>query len=92
LLFVDDSLILCKANEENAIKLKEILTVYEECFGQVINTEKSAVMFSPNTGDTQRRQVMDILSICSETRSEKYLGLPVYVGRSRTNVFAYLKE
>jgi hypothetical protein len=35
---------------------------------------------------------MDILSICSETRSEKYLGLPVYVGRSRTNVFSYLKE
>jgi hypothetical protein len=33
LLFADDSLILCKANEENAIKLKQILTVYEECFG-----------------------------------------------------------
>jgi hypothetical protein len=92
LLFADDSLILCKANEENAIKLKEILTVYDDCSGQVINTEKSAVMFSPNTGDTQRRQVTDILSICLETRSEKYLGLPVYVGRSQTNVFAYLKE
>lgn len=92
LLFADDSLILCKANEENVTHLKEILRIYEECSGQVINTEKSAVMFSPNTGDNQRRRLREILSIRSETRSEKYLGLLVYVGRSRTNVFAYLKE
>jgi len=32
------------------------------------------------------------MSIRAETRSAKYLGLPVYVGRSRTDVFAYLKE
>jgi hypothetical protein len=49
-------------------------------------------MFSPNTRDEQRRRVREIMPIGAETRSEKYLGLPVYVGRSRTNVFTYLKE
>jgi len=84
LLFADDSLILCKASEEEAENSKELLKIYEDCSGQIINTDKSAVMFSSNTGEDQRRKV--------ETRSEKYLGLPVYVGRSRTDVFAYLKE
>ena len=92
LLFADDSLILCKANEQEAEKLKELLKVYEECSGQAINTDKSAVMFSVNTGENSRRRVQEILHIRAETRSEKYLGMPVYVGKSRTEVFAYLKE
>jgi RNase H-fold protein (predicted Holliday junction resolvase) len=38
-----------------------------------------------------RKKVMDILKIHMETRIEKYLGLPAYVGRSRISTFAYLK-
>jgi len=83
---------LCKASEEEAENSKELLKIYEDCSGQIINTDKSAVMFSSNTGEDQRRKVREIMSIRAETRSEKYLGLPVYVGRSRTDVFAYLKE
>jgi len=48
LLFADDSLILCKANDEEAQNLKQILLTYE-CSGHMINVTKSAVMFSPNT-------------------------------------------
>lgn len=92
LLFADDSLILCKANGVDVVHLKEILMIYEDYSGQVINTEKPVVMFSPNTRDEQRRRVREIMSIGAETRSEKYLGLPVFVGRSKTNVFTYLKE
>lgn len=93
LLFADDSLILCRATEEEAANLKDLLRVYEECSGQVINADKSAVLFSPNTGEFQRRRVQEILNIRAETKkNKKYLGLPVSVGKSKTNVFAYLKE
>lgn len=92
LLFADDSLIMCRATEEEAVQLRNLLKIYEECSGQVINSEKSAVMFSPNTGEHQKSRMREILNIWAETRNEKYLGLPVSVGRSRTNVFAYLKE
>jgi hypothetical protein len=42
---------------------------------------------------TQKKQeVMQELHIQKETMSEKYLRLPVYIGKFRTNTFAYLKE
>lgn len=88
LLFADDSLILCRATEEDAVHLRELLGVYEACSGQIINADKSIVLFSPNTGSTQRQRVRDILNIRSETRSEKYLGLHVSMGRARTDTFA----
>ncbi|XP_066396356.1 uncharacterized protein [Miscanthus floridulus] len=92
LLFADDSLILCKAKPAEAQQLKDILAIYEEGSGQLINADKSAVMFSPNTKDSDRRGVMQALHIRSETMNEKYLGLPVFVGKSRSSIFAYLKE
>ena len=49
LLFADDSLILFRAKEEDAQQLQHILNLYEECSGQMINKDKSAIMFSPNT-------------------------------------------
>jgi len=35
---------------------------------------------------------MDVLELTQEAISAKYLGLPVYMGRSKANLFAYLKE
>ena len=35
---------------------------------------------------------MAILGVTCEGRSGKYLGLPIYVGRSRARTFAYIKE
>jgi hypothetical protein len=52
----------------------------------MINMEKSAVMFSPNTPLEKRVEVMQALDIQRETMNDRYLGLPVFVGRSRTHV------
>jgi hypothetical protein len=35
---------------------------------------------------------LEELHIRAEARTEKYLGLPVYVGRSRSKTFEYLKD
>ncbi|WVZ70076.1 hypothetical protein U9M48_018774 [Paspalum notatum var. saurae] len=92
LLFADDSLILVRANRENAMQLQSILDMYESCSGQVINREKSAVMFSKNTGDAYRVVVKRAMHIEKEIVNERYLGLPVSVGQSKTKTFSYLKE
>lgn len=57
LLFADDSLILFRANEGDAQHLQGFLDLYEESSGQMINKEKSAIMFSPNT----RREVREVV-------------------------------
>ena len=58
LLFADDSLILIRANGEDAAKLQGILDLYEECSGQMINKDKSAIMFSKNTCKSKKTAVM----------------------------------
>ncbi|BAT09242.1 Os09g0545250, partial [Oryza sativa Japonica Group] len=71
---------------------QNVLNLYESCSGQIVNKDKSSIMFSKNTSQADRKMVMEILDISTEARNEKYLGLPVYMGRSRAKTFAYLKE
>lgn len=92
LLFVDDSLILIRANGEDATKLQDILNLYAECSGQVINKEKSAIMFSKNTNSESKFAVMQQLGITRESFSDKYLGLPIHVGNNKAQIFSYLKD
>jgi hypothetical protein len=49
-------------------------------------------MFSSNTTDDRRREVLHTLQIPRETVNERYLGLPVHVGKEKIKVVSYLKE
>lgn len=92
LLFADDSLLLVWANAENATCIQGILNLYEQVSGQTINKAKSAVLFSPNTSDADRLVVKKALQIPNEAVNDRYLGLPVHVGASRSGAFGYLKD
>jgi len=92
LLFADDSLLLLKANGEKAQHLRHVLQIYETCSGQKINKENSSIVFSWNTKSQTRRRLMEILDLSQESMNARYLGLPVYMGKSKASMFAYLKE
>jgi len=92
LLFADDSLILIRATEGDSRQLQKILQLYEQCSGQMINKAKSVVLFSKDTKPQQKQVVSNILQVTKETISERYLGLLVHVGHSKTGIFAYLKQ
>ena len=92
LLFADDSLLLLKVDEWSATHLQNILSLYEDCSGQTINKDKSSVMFSKNTKSFEKNQFMASLGITTVAQNEKYLGLPMYMGRSKKRTFEYLKE
>jgi hypothetical protein len=83
---------MIREKETDAIELQHILDIYERCSGQMINRQKSAVLFSANTQQQQREEVIQTLGVHKETLNERYLGLPAHVGNSRKKVFAYLKE
>lgn len=91
LLFANDSLVLLEANAENACVINSILDSYEACSGQVINKDKSSILFSKNTKPWQKEEVRNILHI-SEGFKGTYLGLPVYIGKERAKTFQYLKD
>ena len=92
LFFADDSLILMRARENDAKELKYILELYEQAAGQKVNRDKSSIMFSPNTSQEIRSEIKSCLSIVSEARSERYLGLPISIGKSKKAVFEYIKK
>ena len=92
LFFADDSLLFCKASVQECQKLVDILNCYEAASGQKINTDKSSVFFSPNTPQGRKDFILNILGPMQDSRHNKYLGLPSIIGKSKTQVFAEVKE
>jgi exonuclease III len=92
MFFADDSIIFMKVNEASALKLQSILRLYEGASGQMINKEKSAVMFSKGTSNAAKRRFLSVLEISAEAYNERYLGLPIYLGRSKSKAFGFLLE
>lgn len=52
LLFDDDSLFVCKAEESQTNELKSILNVYENATGQKVNPKKSAISFGSKVNES----------------------------------------
>ena len=92
LFFADDSLLFCKANVMECNVLMSILGVYEFASGQKINPNKSSVFFSPNTSLAARDEILNSLGPMRDSQHKKYLGLPSLIGKSKSQVFAEIKE
>ena len=68
LFFADDSLLFCKATDQECLKLIDILEIYEAVSGQKVNANKSFVFFSHNTPQERRSEVLGILGPMQDTR------------------------
>ena len=73
-------------------ELMSILEVYESTSGQKINPDKSSVFFSPNTTSIARDEILNSLGPMQDSWHKKYLGLPSLIGKSKSQVFAEIKE
>jgi hypothetical protein len=92
LLFADDSVIFLEANERSMQILKKILQDYEVSLGQRVNLNKSAIFYAPGCPDSVKEDVKSRTGIACETLSERYLGLPTVVGRSKDGCFKYVTD
>ena len=92
LLFADDVILFYKASVKESRVLKNILQQYEDSSGQKINTDKSSIFFSPNTSQEAKDEILTNLGPMQDTRHTRYLGLSSFIGRSKKQVFATLKE
>ena len=57
LLFADDSLLFCRANNNEAEEIADILWVYAKASSQSINLEKSSMFFSSTTLVIRRKKL-----------------------------------
>ncbi|KAL9151827.1 hypothetical protein ABFS82_11G077500 [Erythranthe guttata] len=92
LCFADDTFVFSHATEDDAISLKKILEKYARLSGQEINFEKSTMTFSPNTSSTKRDSISRILNFEVVERHEKYLGMPATMGKTRKQLFSYIRD
>lgn len=76
MLFADDCLFVCKADEEQNSALHGIFSRYEDVTGQMINPDKSSIIFGKGVLEENKIKVKQRLGITTEGGEGKYLGLP----------------
>ena len=92
LLFADDSLLLFRVDGDSATQVQDVLDVYCAASGQQVNRDKSSIYFSKGCPNNKREVIKNILNVRNESLSEKYLGMPSDVGRSKNGAFKYLRD
>lgn len=90
-LFLADEF-CCKASMQEVKQKKDLLAIYENASGQLINFEKSVVFFSANSCRNLRKEICSELGNIKEALSGKYLDLPMMIGRSKPQAFGFVKE
>jgi len=87
LLFTDDSLICCKSNLETCLKLLSILLQFCSQSEQLINFQRSALVFSKNATTTAKSFVAAVFSVPYRESLGKYLGCPIFQGKALPTSF-----
>ena len=59
LLFVDDSIVFCRAIVEECGRVIKVLEDYERDSGQKLNKEKTSLFFSKNTNKEVQKQIKE---------------------------------
>ena len=57
-----------------------------------VNLQKSSIFFGEGSTEDTKEQLKAVIGITSEALSEKYLGLPTTVGKSKEGTFKYARE
>ncbi|KAL0340223.1 UNVERIFIED_CONTAM: hypothetical protein Sradi_4539100 [Sesamum radiatum] len=92
LLFVDDSLIFPHATMEVTECIKEVLGTYKRMLGQQINLHKLDILLSAGIPLETRFPVVALLEVQEVEKFDKYLDLPIVVGRSKKDVFQIIRD
>ncbi|XP_035546588.1 uncharacterized protein LOC118348634 [Juglans regia] len=92
LLFADDCILYGRAKKEEYDRIHGLLSLYEKASGQFLNKDKTAVFFSSNTKEVDKRLILEGGGAVLRGNYENYLGLPAVVGSSKYNAFRGIKE
>ncbi|OMO71257.1 reverse transcriptase [Corchorus capsularis] len=92
LLFTDDSLFFLQANSENCSRFLHILQEFADATGQIINLEKSSLIFSANAPVDLRAEISQRLQIQEAANPGIYLGFQSTWGKTKCGALHYITE
>jgi hypothetical protein len=87
LLFPNDILIFRKATSIEASSIKSCLDSYCAWSGQKVIMAKSSIHFSKNTLPSTINSIKGIIPFKNTSISASYLGLPLFIGKSKNQAF-----
>lgn len=91
LLFVNDSLIFYKSNDEENKNLQELLAVYGAMSGRIINTDKTCMTYGNNNSNNTWVAINALWGISTTPWHDRYLGLSKIVGKLWHQAFGEIK-
>ncbi|XP_052477251.1 uncharacterized protein LOC128032614 [Gossypium raimondii] len=84
----DDCVLFGDASCEGAEVVRAIIHEYDTVSGQRVNFEKSLIYFGANVVFSVQKDIVNLLGVRLASNPEKYLGLPMMVGRRKKWAFA----
>ncbi|KAL6138171.1 hypothetical protein ACLB2K_063456 [Fragaria x ananassa] len=92
LLFADDNMLYAKASTQACNMIQEVIEIYSRASSQVVSMAKSYVVFRKNVKVEVQEVLAEVLGMKVVVVHERYLGLPTYVGRKKSESFQYIKD
>lgn len=92
IFFADDILFMCRANKTNVVAITRIIEQLCKGLVQLVNRNKSHVLFSKNTTTRTRSVIKSTLGLKDLKEGALYLGNNLIFGRNITKELGRLKE
>ncbi|OMO52067.1 reverse transcriptase [Corchorus capsularis] len=92
LFFADDSILFLRASLQECEAVLSILHDFEQATGEQVNIDKSALLFISNISLALKDRIMRRLGVSRVLERDKYLGLPIMVGKNKKRELNFIKE
>ncbi|XP_042964739.1 uncharacterized protein LOC122298962 [Carya illinoinensis] len=90
LMYADDIIIFANGGKKSMRGLMEVLNLYETWTGQILNKNKSAILFSKKISDPRKSSIIRMIGFSEGSFPFNYLGVPIVMGRLKVCDFGDL--
>ncbi|XP_060962336.1 uncharacterized protein LOC133032418 [Cannabis sativa] len=81
-----------RASEDSAIKMIEMLNIFQKASGQQVNLQKSSIFFSANIVNEVRQHLCSMLGVNEAGDDSAYLSLSNIVSRNKMALLGFLED